>query len=62
MPLISGTMLIYTDRCSRTLKKFVFFKEKKVPKIMENIEKRMKAMKKCQTVVCVFLGNLSSTI
>lgn len=42
MPLISGTLLIYIEWCSVTLKKvffFCFFFKEKVPKITENIQK-----------------------
>lgn len=41
MPFISGTMLIYTERCSVTPEGgfFFFFIKEKVPKIKDNIQK-----------------------
>lgn len=54
MPLISGTMLIYTEWCSVTLKGF--FCNKRYQRLYKKGE-----MKKCH-MVFVFLGNLSSAI
>lgn len=51
MPLISGTMLIYTEWCSVILKKVFFFPKEKVPKIKENIQKG----EKCQCHMVCFL-------
>lgn len=46
MPLISGTMLTYTEKVLSDFEGFFFFYKKKVPKIKENVQKRVKTMKK----------------
>lgn len=45
MPLISGTMLIYIEWCSVTLKKVFFFFLKKRYQRLRKIYKRVKTMK-----------------